>query len=585
MRLRMLLAGGLLLTLLPAIGASSHHSYAATGIGTAQTDFAQVTPADATLFAAVQATASDQQANLSALATAISSQPGVQALIQAASGGSAQTPALLKLVMSGLSTVFDGELGLAVLPTTTVTDTHGVAVPRLHLLLDAGLQSGVTFTQLGGLLHLLGLTSASSTTYRNVPISSLSLAPVLGMFKTGRAQPMLSQDSPISSTVYLAAVGNDLVTATDLPSMQAGIDASAGAAPSLAADSGYQSTFGALPDTRVATVYLHADLGALAQLRTALQPGRATGATTTPTGTWSQAFAVTAKSNGLLLTASPALRTGALTTTVTLSPLQNVSANDLPATALFYAALDDPGTLLSSHLAELTTLAQQTGFPLKGLDEVKVLNKLLGLDLDQDVFSLMHGEASVALLPVGSSAFASTVPESTRLSLVLGLKVADQATVDQTLQQLAAAIQGLSADPSGWQLVQTTSTNGSPQRILAATPNGIGYTFANGSLIVGTALPADLAAILGTSSTSNLSSDPQYQAALAAVGSGPYGALAYLNLTALRQSAEQIAQDKGLDLTRYNQMIKPLLQAFKSLTLVANPGTDGGGMAFLGIGN
>jgi Protein of unknown function (DUF3352) len=584
-RIRVLVAGGLLLTLLPALGAASPRVHAASGIGTAQTDFTRVTPASATLFAAFQPTAADQQPNLNALETAITSLAGFQTGATAKSGANSQAPALLKLVMSGLSAFFNGEIGLAALPVTTATSTSGATVPKLHLMIDAGLRPGVSFGQLGGVLQALGLSSVPSTTYRNVSVSSINLAAVMGMFKAGRAKPILSQDSPLSSTVYIASIGNDLVTATDLPTMQSAIDVSAGAQPSIATNADYQTTFGALPDARVATAYIHVDLGALAQLSAAVHRGQAARGSAVRTGTLSQAFALTAKPDGLLVTASPRVSTGSLATMLALSPLQNASAANLPAGTLFYAALDDPGSLLHAIMSEATAMAQQTAFPIKGLDEVKVLNKLLGLDLDQDIFSWMHGEASIALLPVGSNAFGPSFPASTRLSLVATLKVADPTTVDQKLQQIVAAFQSLSVDPNGLQLGETTGTNGSPERILAATPNGIGYTFNNGYLIAASALPADVAAIAGAGSSSNLSTNPLYQAALTYAGPGPYGAVAFLNLTALRQSFEQIAQDRGANLTRYNQKVKPLLSAFKSLTVVANPGANGGGIAFLGIGN
>ena len=503
--------------------------------------------------------------------------------MQAAMAGK-QSPVLLGMLTSGLGAMFDGELGFAALPPTTTTGANGGTRMRLHLLLDAGLQPGVSFVQLGGLLQLLGLSTSSPTTYRTVPVSSLNLAPVLSMLSAGRGRTALSPGSPISSTVYLASIGNDLVTATDLPTMEAAIDVSAGAQPSITADPAYQASFGALPEARVATAYAHVDFGALAQLSVNLHGGHVPHDLADRSGTASQAFAVTAKPDGLLLTTSPRTSTGSTANPLSLSTLPNTSAANLPAGTLFYAALNDPGTLVSSGLSEMAAMAQQSIFPIKGFDPIKVLGTLLGLDVQQDVLSWMHGEMSIALLPVGSSAFAASVPASSSLSLVLTLKVTDPTTVDQKLQQIDTALQSLSVDPSSLQLVETTGTDGSPERILAATPNGIGYTFSNGYLIVATALPSDLAAIQGSSATSNLPSSPTYQAALAEIGPGPYGALSYMNLGALRQSLEQIAQAGGMNLTSYNQYVEPLLTAFQSLTLVANPGSGGGGEAFLGIG-
>ncbi len=589
-RARVLLATWLFLTLLPAFGAATHNVRAASRIGSAQTDFTRVTPANAMLFATMQATAGDQLGNLSTIEGAITSQPGFQDLLQAASGrGSNSTGAMARSVLTqaanGLKTLFNGEVGLAVLPATVVTDATGRASPRLHLLFDAGLQPGVSFSELGGALLMLGLSNSPSTAYRNVSIASIDLNTVLRAFHSGGKAHALPAQGPISTVLYMAVIGNDAVLATDLPTMQAAIDVSVDAQPSISANSDYQTDFAALPDSRMATLYLHYDLAAASQLAEALRGGRSIRSVSGRTGTLSQAFAITAKPDGLLFTASPSIRTGSLVKNVSLSPLQNSSAANLPDGALFYAAINDPGDLLKSILTQVTTHGQQSSFPIKPLDPIKVLDKTLGIDLQQDVFSWMHGEASIALLPVGNDAFGGSLPAASRLSLVATLKITDQGTVDQKLQQLDAAIQALSSDPSGLQLVETTGANGSPERILAATPKGIGYTFNNGYLIAATALPADITALQGVSSGSNLSTNALFKAALSYAGPAPYGAVAFIDLSALRQSLEQIAQDKGLDLTRYNHEVRPLLTAFKSLTMVANPGANGGGVLFLGIGH
>ena len=68
-RMRIVLASGLLLTLVPVLGSPAHRVQAAPGIGIAQTDFSQVTPANAMFFAALQATTADQQPNLATLTT------------------------------------------------------------------------------------------------------------------------------------------------------------------------------------------------------------------------------------------------------------------------------------------------------------------------------------------------------------------------------------------------------------------------------------------------------------------------------------------------------------------------------------
>ena len=588
-RKRVLLTIGLLLTFLPGLGASSHAVRAASGKGVAQTDFTRIAPADATLFATIQSTSTDQAINLSALTSAITSQPGFQSIMQSArtSGKNGSVNGMATMIFTqvaaSLGTMFNGELGLVARPVTTQTLANGKVVPRLHLLLGAGLQSGVSAAQVNGLLLLLGVSASSTTTYSGVSIGSIDLNTALGMLKSMSNHRALTAGGMAPSMLYTAVIGNIAVLATDLTTMKAAIDTSSGAQPTIASNTDFQTTTGALPSARAATLYFHYDLAATVQILRSLRGGQISSRLASRTGALSQALAISARTDGLLFTASPSVRTGSLIKQVALSPLQNTSAAQLPAGTLFYASLNDPGALIQSLITQGMQFAQEANLPIKPLDPVKILNRLLGLNVDQDLLSWMHGEASVALLPVGNNAQGGSFPGAQRLSLVMTLKVSDQALVDQKLQQLDAAFQGLSTDPNGLQLVETTGTGGSPERILAATPNGIGYTFNNGYLILATALPTDLTALQGATSSTNLSTDPRYQAALSAVGSGSHGIVSYWNLTAARQTFESIAQASGKNLNGYNQHIRPLLTAFKSVAMVTDPGANGGGALFLGI--
>jgi hypothetical protein len=107
----------------------------------------------------------------------------------------------------------------------------------------------------------------------------------------------------------------------------------------------------------------------------------------------------------------------------------------------------------------------------------------------------------------------------------------------------------------------------------------------NGYLVIATALPADVAALQAVGSAGTLAADPQFQAAIQAADGAGAGAVAYANLTALRQTFEQLAKDRGTDLTRYDARIQPILSAFTSLAVVTHPGAAGGGALFLGIAN
>jgi hypothetical protein len=161
--------------------------------------------------------------------------------------------------------------------------------------------------------------------------------------------------------------------------------------------------------------------------------------------------------------------------------------------------------------------------------------------------------------------------------------VDDPSLVQQKLQQILTSVQGLSDDPSRLQFVQTSGSGGVVEHVLAATPTGTGYAFVNGYLVVATALPADVAALQAVGAGAGLADDPGFKSAIQAVGGSPVGAVMYANLTALRQTFEQIARDEGMNLTQYNARIQPVLSLFTSLTVTARPGSAGGGALFLGI--
>jgi len=243
--------------------------------------------------------------------------------------------------------------------------------------------------------------------------------------------------------------------------------------------------------------------------------------------------------------------------------------------------MNDPGTLIQEMLSRVASLAAGASGHGLAIDPLKAVNRLLGIDLNQDVLSWMHGEASMAILPTGN--MDGKTPAARRLSMVITLKVADPTQVQQKLQQILAAVQSLSDNPSRLQFVQTTGSGGVVEQVQAATPNGTGYAFVNGYLVVATALPADVAALQSVGAGAGLADDSGFKSAVQAAGGGQAGALMYANLTALRQSVEQIARDEGVNLTRYNARIQPLLSVFTSLTIVARPGTAGGGALFLGI--
>ncbi|MDB5058620.1 MAG: hypothetical protein JWO59_2092, partial [Chloroflexi bacterium] len=120
--IRMLLASLTVASLAPVVAGSPLAAHAGGHIGTAKSDFTQVTPASAVLYSTVQSTNPDQPANLRALGKVIAPKFNIQALVNqvagSSSGGtSALSAAIVSQIVSGLGNTFNGELGLAVLPS------------------------------------------------------------------------------------------------------------------------------------------------------------------------------------------------------------------------------------------------------------------------------------------------------------------------------------------------------------------------------------------------------------------------------------------------------------------------------------
>ena len=578
-RARLLGAVGLLLALIPSGGATIYQARAASGIGIAQSDFAAATPANAVLFTAIQATAADQNTNLSSLEHTVLGKVHLDTLVEYQAGPGPS--GMITQLATGLRGVFNGEATVSMLPVTTATTAPGKVLPQFHILVEGGLKPGIGAAVVQGALMLQGLSSTTTSTHDGITVTSLNLASLLRSAGAGAGMPASEMARLDAVTLQVAVVKNIGIVASDVSTINAAIDAATGNAPTLAANPDFQGTYAALPDSRVATLYVHLDVAADRQLAAALMPGRAGSAALT--GTYSQAFAVSAEAHGILETASPRIATGDLAKAPDLMPLAGTTPAILPAGTLFFATISNPGALFQYALTQAAAMRQQAGGSASGLDPLKVINRLLGLDLNQDVFSWMTGEASIALLPTGSPAAKTAAGK--RLSLVLTLKVDNQALVDGKLHQILGALASLSDDPTALQLVHTTGAGGVVQQVASATPEGIGYAFVNGYLVVATALPADVAALQAANPSANLAADPQFQAAIQAAGGTGAGAVAYANLSALRQTFEQLAVDGGMNITRYDTTIKPVLSLFTSLTVVTRAGTAGGGALFLGIAN
>lgn len=594
-RARGALAALLALTLLPALTAAPV-ARAGGYIGTAMTDFTAVTPASAMVYVAVQQTNPDQGRNLRLLGQDFQAQPGFAALLrtalQSAGMSSASTNGAINQLSAFLGRLFNGEFGMAVLPVTTGTGPQGRPVPQLHVLLEAGLQKGIDAAQLDGALALFGLPVKVESTYRKLPIIAFDLSKLIGSSVQGSGA---GTTGVVPTMLYGVIAGNDAVLATDMPTLRQAIDTWYGTSPSIAGTADFQATVGALPARRFLTDYVNLDVQALVRLARTLNVSPQSLAGLDRPGHYAAATSMTAESDGILYSVSPQIRTGALAAGVGLTPTQLAETSFLPDDTLVYTAINDPGSLIMRALTAATAAlrASQRCISANGVtqcnpvqqpDPAQQFERATGLNLDNDILSWMHGDASLALLPVGSAAFGADTP-LTRLSLVATIKVENQGFVEAKIAKINAALQKL-AGPQGalaLQWVDVQGANGQPLHMLAATPNGIGYTFYHGYLLLGTALPTDVAALERGSAGQNLRMSPLYRAAFSHLGNQPIGTVLFVNIGHLRQTLEEVAAATGTDTTGYKQA-RPLVTAFKSLAVVTYAGANAGGALFIGIG-
>ncbi len=608
---RIILASIAILSLVPSLIGVPAPARAGGFVGTAHSDFTQVTPSDVIYYGALQDTSANQSVNLKTIGHALVAHVNARALLQQALGTSAgdlsSAELVINQVVGSLQKIFDGELGLAILPVSVTARSHGAPAVTLHMLLDAGLQSGTTFGQLNTELALLGSSIVKQApAYRNLPVVELDLRSLIATVSRsaggGRAQTARVGSSPVIAGIFYAAVaGNIAVLATDMSTLRHSIDTYFGAAPSLSGVYDFQQSMSALPADRLYTGYVHVDTEQWRPLVKALatNPSARAWRTAFPAqpGTLSDAYSVSAEPDGILTTSSPRVAVGSLSSSLGLTATGLTEPSFLPADTLAYAGLNDPGTLIRDLLigAYAGAMAAQknphlqpgdlnvTQILANGDTIIKKIDQQIGINLDDRVFSWMHGDASIALLPAGSRDFGKSSPTNS-LSVVATLRITDQATVQADLAFIKLALQAIpNSGLQGLQFVEVPTSSSNPLEMLAATPTGIGYTFYHGYLIVASALPADFAGIVKASAGGSLAANPTYKKAFVYFPNRPYGAAFYANLTGLRETIEKLARATGADMRDYNRQVRPILLSFKSVSAVSFAGPTGGGAQFIGI--
>ena len=551
----------------------------------ALTNFDRATPASASVYITVQSTSPDQTANLTRIGGILG--PKFSAAINGAAGGgsgSGSGAASITAVVDRFKTVFNGEYGVAALLGA------GKSASQANALIELGLQPGMNAQGLQASLALLGMTAKPQGTYHGITLLAADLGALASAAGglTGGAAGGLPSSGASSSSAYLGVLGNDAVIGTSLPSLKSAIDAYTGSAPSVDKSPAFAKTVGKLPAGRFMTFFVNVtadeeraltSLGSAAGSRVGSQlKGCGTPVAAAP-GSFSVAAAFSALSDGILFTISPQSSSGSLATMTSFKSTSNAAAALLPANVLGFSSLGDLGSLASGIVVALQKSSALSSVDCAASDPFKAFTKATGLDLNADVLSWMHGELSVALLPVGSpTAYKDKGDPLATTSLVIALKVQDQALAQAKLTKIIAALNLHSKKADQVKVIVVPGPGGVSLHVASKSPSGLGYAFYKGYLLVSTALPADL----GVMRKGGAGATPALNAALLHFGGGPYSGTFFLNLTNIRLLAEKVATASGTDMKSYNSTAKPLLVPFKSLSAVIYAKTGTTAM-FIGI--
>jgi len=551
----------------------------------ALTNFDRATPASASVYITVQSTSSDQSVNLTRIGGILG--PKFAAAINGAAGGgsgSSSGAASITAVVGRFKTVFNGEYSITALLGS------GKSASQANALIGLGLQPGMNAQGLQASLALLGMTAKPKGTYHGIALLSVDLGALAGAAGglTGGAAGGVPSSGASSSSAYLGVLGNDAVVGTSLPSLKSAIDAYTGSAPSVDKSAAFAKTVGKLPAGRFMTIFVNvtaAEESALSSLSSVAgskvgSKVKGCGAPVAAApGSFSVAAALSAQTDGILFTTSPQYSSGSLATMTTFRSTSNAAAALFPADALGFSSLGDLGSLASGIVLALQKSSALSSVDCAAADPFKAFTKATGLDLNADVLSWMHGEMSVALLPVGSpTAYKDKGDPLATTSLVIALKVQDQALAQAKLTKIIAALNLHSKKADQVKVIVVPGPGGVPLHVASKSPSGLGYAFYKGYLLVSTALPADL----GAMQKGGAGAVPELNAALLHFGGGPYSGTFYLNLTNIRLLAEKVATASGTDMKSYNSTAKPLLVPFKSLSAVIYANTGATAM-FIGI--
>ncbi|MET1233026.1 MAG: DUF3352 domain-containing protein [Candidatus Limnocylindrales bacterium] len=343
---------------------------------------------------------------------------------------------------------------------------------------------------------------------------------------------------PRSATVTLTS--DMLIVGMDAAAVAESVRLGTQGGANLAGSSAFTDATAALPEARLATLYVDGAGLKLAGGALTSVPGLEAALESIPV---SVAGALTVTDGTITATAQTVHPEGAVRVVDTPSTLAGL----VPGTSLTYLEVHDVGTAVNTLLARVKT---QPDIEMLGLP-IESIESLLGAKLE-DLFTWV-GDTAVVGWTAGAQPAGAIVAE-----------VTDATAADERVRQLQAFLQ--LADIGGSVTTSTSSHAGATITSVNVTEAGqdvtVSFTLSEGTFVLGLG-EASVEAVLDVTPQTALAADPGYQATMAAAGPSTNAGSAYLDLRGIREAIEPVipADERA----RYEQEVRPWLLPFDQL--------------------
>lgn len=359
-----------------------------------------------------------------------------------------------------------------------------------------------------------------------------------------------SAPSPDMGRAALALTADTIVLGQNADAVRASLTLGAKGGATLAASAAYQEALKALPEARLGTFYLDG-----LAMRAALAAALLASPTAAP-GLDSALAAFPERIVGALHVADGRVIAEIQSTLPASVELPADHTSDLagrvPATSLAYFEAHSLGEAVGTLVTQLKSAPQLSSMT----EQLQVVEGVLGAPLE------------AYLDWVGDSAIIIGV-EGEQPNGALVAQVRDTAVAAQRLGQLGTLIELAALTGSAGIQVATSehaAVTITEVRLDQAPGVVIAWALKGDTFVIGVG-EGSVESVLDVTAATSLGADPRFEAALGAGGATSNSGLVYVDLAGAREAMEALIPER--ERARYDQEIKPWLEPFDSLIVVA----------------